>query len=100
MAFRAKNLIKIPALTHSIQLFFTTRAIFLLPELSNIALYSVQCEISAITFQKTLQGEMNIFKILNFEIFKILKTPAGLQKVPSYAVELSKRPLNLMRLSL
>jgi hypothetical protein len=38
---------------------------------------------------------------LNFKIeiknFKSLKPPAGLQEVPSYAIESSKPPLNLVR---
>jgi hypothetical protein len=37
---------------------------------------------------------------LEIEIFKTNKPQAGLQKVPSYAVESSNHPLNLVRLSL
>jgi hypothetical protein len=33
------------------------------------------------------------------QIFKNLNTPAGYQKVPSFEVESSKYPLNIMRLS-
>jgi hypothetical protein len=37
---------------------------------------------------------------LEIEIFKTNKSPAGLQKVPSCAVESSKHPLYLVRLFL
>jgi hypothetical protein len=63
---------------------------------------SVQCEISATTLRMILHGELHYFSNfkIEIEIFKILKLPAGYKKVPSYEIELSKHPLNLVRLSL
>jgi hypothetical protein len=50
---------------------------------------------------QTLTAKRTLLKfIIKIENFNILKPQAGPKKVPSYAVESSKHPLILMRLSL
>jgi hypothetical protein len=78
----------------------TPSSYFVIPELSNMVPFSVKSlgydNANDITWRNAL------FKTFKIEIknFKILKPTAGHKKVPSYAVELSKRPLHLVSLSL
>jgi hypothetical protein len=63
---------------------------------------ALQFESPTTALQKLLHSKTTIFKMfkIEIEIFKTFKPQQDKKKAPSYAIESSKHPLNLVRLSL